>query len=89
MELGSTSCKRKVTADGMRRKLGEAEGWLGARPKHLGYVRGCLPFLSPCPHVRRGPVHPPGRGKLKPALPTRAKRNRNEDDGTKKQRGGD
>lgn len=81
--------QKKATVDETRRKFGEAQGWLSARPKHLGYVGGCLPFLSPCPHVRRGPIHPPGRGKLKPALPTRAKRNRNEDDGTKKQRAGD
>ena len=83
---GEHQMQKKAPVDETRRKFGEARGWLSARLKHLAYVGGCLPFLSPCPHVRRGPVHPPGRGKLKPALPTRAKRNRNEDDGTKKQR---
>ena len=86
---GEREMHEKATAGEVRRKLGEAQGWLSARPKHLGYAGGCLPFLSPCPHVRRGPVHPPGRGKLKPALPTRAKKSRNEAVGTEKRGAGD
>lgn len=47
-----------------RRKLGEAQGWPSVRLKHLGYVGGCLPFLSLCPHVRHGPpsTHQEGGG---------------------------
>lgn len=85
---GEHQLQEKATVEERRRKSGEARGGPSARLEQLGCAGGCQPFLSLGPRVRRGPVHPPGRGKLKPALPTRAKRDRNEDSGTKKQRAG-